>query len=244
MADEEKNDNTEEKDQAEKAPEAAPAEEAASKEPTADASPPDTPAGEAEEMAVDEAPEAEDAPAEDEAADKEPTADATPPDTPAGAAEEVAVDGDEDMNWKAKARLERSKLPHEAGPQRDPAERDAERVARRKAAIGERSRYRKRSRSKSTEKGTPTPPAEREAVDRKIRQGTVVSNKADKTITVRIDVARRHPTYEKIVRQSGTLHAHDERNEASEGDLVQVVETRPLSKLKRWRLTEILEKAK
>ena len=71
----------------------------------------------------------------------------------------------------------------------------------------------------------------------------MVSNKAAKTITVRIDVARRHPTYEKIVRQSNTLHAHDEQNEANEGDLVRVVETRPLSRTKRWRLVEVLEKA-
>jgi small subunit ribosomal protein S17 len=61
---------------------------------------------------------------------------------------------------------------------------------------------------------------------------------------VRIDSARRHPSYEKIVRRSNTLRAHDERNEANEGDLVRVVETRPLSRSKRWRLTEILERAK
>ncbi len=79
---------------------------------------------------------------------------------------------------------------------------------------------------------------------RKVRQGMVVSSKGDKTITVRIDVARRHPVYEKIVRRSQTLHAHDERNEAGDGDFVQIVETRPISKTKRWRLTEILEKAK
>ncbi len=71
-----------------------------------------------------------------------------------------------------------------------------------------------------------------------------MSSKADKTITVRIDVARRHRTYEKIVRSSSTLHAHDESNEANEGDRVRIVETRPLSKTKRWRLTEVLEKAK
>ena len=79
---------------------------------------------------------------------------------------------------------------------------------------------------------------------RKVRQGRVVSSKPDKTITVRIDIARRHPAYEKIVRRSNTLHVHDSGNEANEGDLVRVVETRPLSKTKRWRLVEILEKAK
>ena len=89
-----------------------------------------------------------------------------------------------------------------------------------------------------------TPRAERESNAAKVRQGIVVSNKGDKSITVRIDIARRHPTYEKVVRRSRTLHAHDERNEAGEGDVVRVVETRPLSKSKRWRVVEILERAR
>ena len=72
----------------------------------------------------------------------------------------------------------------------------------------------------------------------------VVSDRADKTITVRIDTARRHPVYEKIVRQSHKIHAHDERNEAAEGDVVRVVETRKLSKTKHWKLVEIVEKAR
>jgi small subunit ribosomal protein S17 len=78
----------------------------------------------------------------------------------------------------------------------------------------------------------------------KLRLGKVVSDKADKTITVRIDVARRHRKYQKIVRSSSTLHAHDETNDANEGDLVRVVEARPLSRTKRWRLVEVLERAK
>ena len=77
-----------------------------------------------------------------------------------------------------------------------------------------------------------------------MRLGTVVSDKADKTITVRIDVARRHRRYQKIVRSSTKLHAHDEANDAHEGDLVSVVESRPLSRTKRWRLVEVLERAK
>ena len=72
----------------------------------------------------------------------------------------------------------------------------------------------------------------------KIRQGVVVSDKADKTITVRIDIARRHRRYEKIVRTSNTLHAHDERNDAHIGDTVIVREARPLSRTKRWRLVK------
>jgi small subunit ribosomal protein S17 len=72
----------------------------------------------------------------------------------------------------------------------------------------------------------------------------VVSAGGDKTITVRIAVARRHPTYEKVVRRSSKLRAHDEQNQAQEGDVVSVVESRPLSRTKRWRLLEVLEKAR
>ncbi|HYN49812.1 MAG TPA: 30S ribosomal protein S17 [Thermoleophilaceae bacterium] len=74
--------------------------------------------------------------------------------------------------------------------------------------------------------------------------GTVVSDRADKTITVRIDSARPHRMYKKIVRTSSTLHAHDESNEAHIGDTVRVVESRPLSRTKRWRLVEVLERAR
>ncbi|HEY3970094.1 MAG TPA: 30S ribosomal protein S17 [Solirubrobacteraceae bacterium] len=79
---------------------------------------------------------------------------------------------------------------------------------------------------------------------RKVRQGIVVSDKAEKTITVRIDVARRHRRYEKIVRSSTTVHAHDENNDAHEGDVVRVIESRPLSATKRWKLLEVLERAR
>ena len=72
----------------------------------------------------------------------------------------------------------------------------------------------------------------------------MVSDKADKTITVQIEIARQHRTYGKIVRSSSTLHAHDERNEASAGDTVRLIESRPLSRTKRWRLVEILERAR
>ena len=101
-----------------------------------------------------------------------------------------------------------------------------------------------RERARGASAGTGTVAAEKESVAAKERQGIVVSNKGDKSITVRIDIARRHPTYEKIVRRSRTLHAHDERNEAGEGDVVRVVETRPLSKTKRWRLVDVVEKAR
>ena len=75
-------------------------------------------------------------------------------------------------------------------------------------------------------------------------RGIVVSDKSDKTITVRIDVARQHRTYGKIVRTSSKIAAHDERNEANAGDTVRVVESRPLSKSKRWRLVEVVERSR
>jgi small subunit ribosomal protein S17 len=160
--------------------------------------------------------------------------------------EDKAPDAEEleGMDWKARRRLERSRESGEAGEQHRVEDRVAERTERRAAAAGRRRAYRGRSRERRKGSGQGTPPAERDSVERKVRQGTVVSDKADKTITVRIDIVRRHPTYEKIVRHSGTLHAHDERNEAGEGDVVRLVETRPLSKTKRWRLAEVLEKAK
>lgn len=78
---------------------------------------------------------------------------------------------------------------------------------------------------------------------RKVRQGVVVSDARDRTITVRVDTSRRHPIYGKTVRSSSKLHAHDEQNQAGVGDVVRVVECRPVSKQKRWRLVEIVEKA-
>jgi len=78
---------------------------------------------------------------------------------------------------------------------------------------------------------------------RKVRVGTVVSDKMDKGIVVRIDRTMKHPLYLKTIKTSSKLYAHDAKNEAGVGDKVQVVETRPLSKTKRWRLVEIVEKA-
>ena len=80
--------------------------------------------------------------------------------------------------------------------------------------------------------------------ERKVRQGTVVSDKMNKSIVVRVDRTMRHRLYMKIFRTSSKLYAHDEKNEARLGDVVRVMETRPLSARKRWRLVEIIEKAK
>lgn len=79
---------------------------------------------------------------------------------------------------------------------------------------------------------------------RKERQGVVFSNKMDKTITVAIKWKEKHPIYDKFVNKTKKYHAHDEKNECTIGDTVKIMETRPLSKLKRWRLVEIIERAK
>ncbi len=82
-----------------------------------------------------------------------------------------------------------------------------------------------------------------ERADRKARVGVVVSDAMEKTVLVRVDRQTRHPLYGKTMRRSSKLSAHDERNEARVGDTVRVMETRPTSKTKRWRLVEILERA-
>jgi len=204
----------------------APAEEAPAEEAAAEDAP-------AEEPAAEEAPAeepADDAPAED-AVEEAPAAAA-----PADDAEPAEI-----LTPKQQRKLDRSIHAGEARPQRGPEERAAERGEVRAKAAAARSRSRARSRSKH-EAGEGTVPAERVEGAKKVRQGTVVSDKADKTITVRIEVVRRHPVYEKVVRRTATIHAHDEANDANAGDVVRVIESRPLSRTKRWRLVEVLER--
>src|SRR3954465_2454100 len=128
--------------------------------------------------------------------------------------------------------------------------RAQERAERREQNAKARRAYRAKQKAKRDERRgdapPPPPPAPREHGPGrpKVRQGVVTSAKADKTIVVRVDTARRHRMYKKIIRESTTLHAHDERNDANEGDLVRVMESRPMSRTKRWRLTEVLERSR
>ena len=80
--------------------------------------------------------------------------------------------------------------------------------------------------------------------DRKVREGIVYSTKMDKTIVVKVTDRVRHPLYDKTLQRTKKLYVHDEQNDAKEGDRVRVAETRPLSKNKRWRLVEVLERAR
>ncbi|MBK5269160.1 MAG: 30S ribosomal protein S17 [Acidimicrobiia bacterium] len=79
---------------------------------------------------------------------------------------------------------------------------------------------------------------------RKVRQGIVVSDARDKTVTVEVVDSVRHPKYGKVMRRSKKFHVHDETNDARNGDTVRIVETRPLSKSKRWRIEEVVERAR
>jgi small subunit ribosomal protein S17 len=194
----------------------------------------------APEAAADEAAEQlpAQAPAEDAAAEETPVA--AP--APAEPAEEQ-----EQLSPKERRKVSRSTHTGESRPPRSPEERMRTRAERRRAKAQRRRVYRQRERERRASEGprADAPAAEAKSTGiRKVRQGVVVSDKADKTITVRIDVVRQHRMYKKIVRASSTLHAHDENNEAHVGDTVRVVESRPLSRTKRWRLTEILERAR
>lgn len=177
----------------------------------------------------------------------EPAADAA---EEAPAAPPAAAEPTEELHPKERRRRERSRHRGEARPPRDAGQRAQERQEERERKATARRAWRARSREKSRASRGEVGPARTEpvaaggrAVPRE-RQGIVTSSKADKTITVRIDVTRRHRAYKKIVRESSTLRAHDERNEAGEGDTVRVIESRPLSRTKRWRLVEVLERAR
>jgi len=119
---------------------------------------------------------------------------------------------------KKRKRLPRSLRPHKGGRQRV-------RATERRPISREEKPEHERGRSQE-------------------RRGVVVSDAMDKTIVVKVDVIKSHPRYKKVIRRSVKFHAHDERNAAHIGDIVRIVETRPLSKTKRWRLAEVVEAAK
>jgi small subunit ribosomal protein S17 len=162
----------------------------------------------------------------------------------------------EQLSPKERRRKARSKRAGETRAPRSPEERHAERLAERRDKAVRRRTRRLSERAKAVERRAAAPAADQSEVGqlapvhaavegmRRVRQGVVVSDKAEKTITVRIDIARRHRRYEKIVRSSSTVHAHDEKNEAHEGDVVRVIESRPLSRTKRWALVDVLERAR
>jgi small subunit ribosomal protein S17 len=180
-----------------------------------------------------------DAPVEEAPAAEETPAAEAPAAEPAAPSEPEVL-----LTPKERKQKRRSAAVAKRGPRR--ARTQEERDAERKRKADQRRRYRARAKAKRADepKGEAPEPAPKATGQQKVRTGIVMSDKADKTITVRIDVARRHRRYKKTIRSSSTLHVHDERNEANAGDTVRVVEARPLSRLKRWRLVEILERAR
>jgi len=241
MADEQDDETTDKPDEAAEqagaeqaaAPDAASTEAA---EPEAAASTDDAPADAPEAVESAEAAEA----STDDGADDD-----------GAAAAEPTAEPEEQLAPKERRRRARSTHTGEARPPRSAEERHAERVAERKRKAERRRARRLQERAKAAERRAaapapePLPPVHAPVEGRRrVRQGVVVSDKAEKTITVRIDVARRHRRYEKIVRSSSTLHAHDENNDAHEGDTVRVIESRPLSRSKRWALVDVLERAR
>jgi small subunit ribosomal protein S17 len=188
---------------------------------------------EAEQPAVEAPPE--------EAAPEQPA-----PEQPAAAGDAAPAEEGEPLTAKQRRKLERSRATEPARPHRSPEDRAGERAERRSSKAAQRSRWRRKRREKSRAAPTaqtPTAPEPHERGARKVRRGVVVSSKPDKTITVRIDAVRPHPLYGKVIRNTGTLHVHDEGNQANEGDVVRIVECRPLSRTKRWRLLEVVERA-
>lgn len=142
-----------------------------------------------------------------------------------------------------------AKAAKPSGP-RTIEDRIADRKAHRERNARQRRAYRAKLKAKRAEVRAATPVVEVQRASEqasgkpKVRQGVVISDKGDKTLTVRIDIVRRHKRYHKILRHSMTLYVHDEANDANTGDTVRVQECRPMSRMKRWRLLEVLERAR
>ena len=223
MPDDEKNETTEE-------PTEPTPEEPAAEAPAEGEAPPEEPAAEEAE------PQAEaEAPAEEPAAEAEPEAEAEAP------AEEPAADAvaEEPADEAAEAESAEEAAPAApAQPVSKPKRKRLPRSERHKHVKPKRERPAERRPIVRLEK--PEHPRGR----RQERRGVVVSDAMDKTIVVKVDTVKAHPRYKKVVRRSTKFHAHDEANTAKVGDLVRIVETRPLSKTKNWRLAEVLEAAK
>jgi small subunit ribosomal protein S17 len=185
----------------------------------------ETPVAEQPESAAPEAAAEPEEPAAEEAPAAEPAAE-----EPAAAAEKPAAAAEEP------AAAEEAAPPAVSGPKQK----------RRRMPRSERHKHSKPAREKPAERRsiTRTPKPDTTPAVRQERRGIVVSDKGEKTIIVKVDVTKLHPKYKKVVRRTRKFHAHDEQNAAGIGDVVRIIESRPLSKLKNWRLAEIVEKAR
>jgi small subunit ribosomal protein S17 len=131
-------------------------------------------------------------------------------------------------------------------PQAEASAEEQPKRNKKRLARSERHKHSKpaRERPKSRRRITRTPKPDTTPAARQERRGVVVSDKGEKTIVVQVDVIKIHPKYKKVVRRARKFHAHDEQNAAGVGDVVRIVESRPISKTKNWRLAEVVEKAR
>jgi len=186
----------------------------------------ETPVAEVEEAAVEETPVVEEAPVAEDA----------PATEDAPVAEEVSDTPEAEAAAEEPAAEEAASTA--MPPKKHKSQKHVPRSARRTRTKLVREKPATRKPITRTEK------PESELGRRQERRGVVVSDKGDKTIVVKVDVIKSHPKYKKVIRRTAKFHAHDEANTAGVGDTVRIVETRPLSKTKRWRLAEIVEKAR
>src|SRR3954449_7583432 len=207
-----------------------------------------------EETPAAEAPEPEEAPAADEPAaeaEEPPAADepaAEPePEPEAASTDEAAEGADEPAAEPAAAAAETLSTdePAEGADEAAPAQPTAK-PKRKRLPRSERHKHSKPKRERPAERRpiVRLPKPEHDRGRRQERRGVVVSDAMDKTIVVKVDTVKAHRRYQKVIRRSAKFHAHDEQNSAKVGDVVRIVETKPLSKTKNWRLAEVLEVAK
>ena len=203
--------------------------------------PADEPVGEAADEVVEETPADAEEPAAAEPAAQvdEPAAEQPPADEPVA---EAAAEAEAEAEAEAPAVEDEAPAAAEAAP----APQSGPKPKKKRLPRSERPKRARPKRVRSTERKpiVRLEKPEHERGRRQERQGTVVSDAMEKTIVVRVDVVKAHPRYKKVVRRSVKFHAHDETSQAKVGDVVRIVETRPLSKQKRWRLAEVVEAAK
>jgi small subunit ribosomal protein S17 len=179
-------------------------------------------------------------PVEETAAEETSAGEPEAPTAPAAEAPETAAEE------PAETEVEATESPEAAAePEAPAAPTKRQRPKRHLPRRERRSRPKVRAKAEGVRnpvKRMPKPDRERGRTQE--RRGVVVSNAMDKTIVVKVDVLKVHPRYKKVIRRSQKFHAHDERNQANVGDVVRIVETRPLSKTKNWRLAEVVEAAR
>jgi small subunit ribosomal protein S17 len=240
MADEKKTKPTEDEALAEEKPKRKPAakkEETAEKKPAAKKAAPKKEEPVAEAPVAEEAPAAEPEPVAEEPVAEEPVAEEPVVEEPA----EAEPAAEESAAAEPAAEVPAAEEPVvEAPPQSQPKKK------RKHVPRAERRQRPKVRRERPAERKAITrlPKGESERGRRQERRGVVVSSAMDKTIVVRVESIKAHPRYKKVVRRSVKFHAHDEQNTANVGDVVRIVETRPISKSKHWRLVEVVEAAK